>query len=1232
MEKHVQAVLIANRGEIACRVTKAIQELGLKPIVIYTEADALSLHVKGAEHRVCLGADKRAYTDIDLIVNLCKEHKVAAVHPGYGFLSENVEFATAIQNAGIQFLGPAPETFKMFSLKHTARAVAEEAEVPVLPGSSVLKSADEAGDLADGIGYPVLLKATGGGGGIGIYICNSHDEVVDMFPVAARQGQANFGDAGVFLEKYVQAARHIEVQIFGDGRGNVVHLGERECSIQRRHQKVVEETPSPFSNPEFRESITNAAVRLGKHANYRSAGTIEFLVDNDTGNFYFLEVNTRLQVEHGITEYVSRTDLVQWMIRLQVPGLTPPDLCGYVYDNRGAAIECRINAENPTASYAPSAGSLGEVSWPNMDNVRVDTWIETGSLVTPHYDSLLAKLMVFSPNGREDAIKTMQAALAATKLKGIPTNLELCQTILSSEKFGSGVTTTGFLADFEYKARAVEVTVPGMRTTVQDWPGRTKLWNVGVPPSGPVDPRAFRFGNALVANASDAAGLEFAIEGPVLKFHAKAVVAVTGAEFEVDLDGRPIKMWTSVKVPTGSVLTIGKARRTGGVCGYLLVSGGLDVPLYLGSRATFPSGGLGGVQGRSLKAGDLIPLGHQLAKSPVPGAVVPQDWLVNIPLPHEGEWDIGVLPGPNAAPDFFTEEDMKVFYSTPYSVHYNSNRLGVRLEGPAPKWARSDGGEGGSHPSNVHDHVYAIGTINFTGNTPVVLMPDGPSLGGFVCPATIPSAELWKLGQVSAGVALRFKKLTLQEADAIRQRTNKQVELLGKMASGDATAEDACAQIQSFVQVDRDFPETKVVLVQVDSSASHPGMQVRLAGDRNVLVEYGPMELDLKLRVRVWALQRALAHSKVEGVVETSPGVRSVMVEYDPDVLSLSRLLSLLRDADEALQPPEDALQSRIIKLPIAFGDRWTRAAIERYMKSSRNDAPYLPSNIDFVAANNGLSGGAADVKGTLMAASYMVLGLGDVYLGAPCAVPLDPRHRLVVPKYNPARTFTPEGAVGLGGAYLCIYPMNSPGGYQLVGRTLPIWNTWGRSAPFSPTVPWLLRIFDQIKFVAVSEDELEKQRAAFASGQLSIEIEDTIFDLAAYSAFLSRVAPEARAFRDQQLAASRKQNLLDIASLERLRAKVAAGSGFPPEEGDTDVIQGGVDIPSTLTANVWEVLPKVGDQVMAGQKIVALEAMKMEIVVAAPMAGKVAAIRVEAGQLVQQGDALLVIVPDSTT
>lgn len=1221
-------MLIANRGEIACRVTKATEELGLKPIVIYTEADALSLHVKGADHKVCLGPDKRAYTDINLIVKICKEQKVAAVHPGYGFLSENVEFATAINDSGIQFLGPDPVTFKMFSLKHTARAIAVEAKVPVLPGSSVLTTADEAGKLADGIGYPVLLKATGGGGGIGIYICNSRSEVVEMFPVAARQGQANFGNSEVFLEKYVQAARHIEVQIFGDGKGKVVHLGERECSIQRRHQKVVEETPSPFSSPEFREGITSAAVRLGQYAKYRSAGTIEFLVDNDTGKFYFLEVNTRLQVEHGITEYVCRQDLVQWMIRLQVPGLKPPDLDAYSFDNRGAAIECRINAENPSSDYSPSAGTLGEVTWPEMTNVRVDTWVETGSIVTPHYDSLLAKVMVFSPKGREDAIKTMQAALAATRLKGIPTNLELCQTILSSDKFGSGVTTTDFLTGFNYKPHAIQVTVPGMRTSVQDWPGRTKLWSVGVPPSGPVDRRSFRFGNALVANASDAAGLEFAIVGPTLKFHAKAVVAVTGAEFDVDLDGTPIKMWTSLEIPAGSTLKIGGARRTGGICGYLAVNGGLDVPLYLGSRATFPSGGLGGVQGRPLKAGDLIPLGRP-ATRPILGTVVPDGWISKLPQPHEGDWSIGVLPSPNAAPDFFTEEDLETFYSTPYTVHYNSNRLGVRLEGPAPKWARSDGGEGGTHPSNVHDHVYAIGTINFTGNTPVVLMPDGPSLGGFVCPATVPTAELWKLGQVSAGVTLRFKKLTLQEADALRCKTNKQIELLTKMAAGDVTSPDAQAQIQESVPPKADLPETKVVLLEIGSSLSHPGMQVRLAGDRCVLVEYGPMELDMKLRVRVWALQKELAHAEVEGLVETGPGVRSVMVEYDPNVLGLSKLLGIIERADAVLQPLESSLPTRIIKLPIAFDDRCTRGAIDRYMRSSRNDAPYLPSNIDFVAANNGLPGGGAAVKGTLKEASYMVLGLGDVYLGAPCAVPLDPRHRLVVPKYNPARTFTPEGAVGLGGAYLCIYSMNSPGGYQLVGRTLPIWNTWGRSAPFSPDTPWLLRIFDQIKFVEVSEDELEKQRAAFANGQLAIDITETTFDLAAYNEFLADVALEARDFRKQQLAASKQQTLLDDASLERLAVKAAAGNAPNEEETDSEAVEGGVDVSSTITANVWEVLPKVGDFVKVGQKIILLEAMKMEVVITAPVAGVLAALRVEAGQLVQQQDVLLVIVPE---
>ncbi|KAK9817750.1 hypothetical protein WJX72_001615 [[Myrmecia] bisecta] len=1175
-------VLIANRGEIARRVQRTCRALGLVSVAVYTEPDALSLHVREADEAVCLGASPRDYTNAARLVEVAVSSGCAAVHPGYGFLSENAEFVDMCEKAGVAFLGPTGATMRMFSRKHTAREFAESAKVPILSGSSLLTCEEEAVKEAEGVGYPVLLKATGGGGGIGIYICRDSEEVKRQYASASRQGQASFGDAGVFVEKYVEHARHIEVQIFGDGRGGLVTLGERECSIQRRHQKILEESPSPFVDANLRAELVAAATRLGQAAKYRSAGTVEFLVDQDTARFYFLEVNTRLQVEHGITEMCTRLDLVEhgitemctrldlvdWQISLQVPGMTPPDLHAYVHDPQGWAIEVRINAEDPLRQFMPASGTLGQVVWPAPQDARVDSWVESGTDVTPFFDSLLGKLMVHAPT-RDAAIAKLQKAIAHTQLKGIPSNLEYLGVVAASAAFKAGDTTTQFLTTLPYATHAIEVVSPGMNSTVQDFPGRMKLWHIGVPPSGPMDSLAFRLANALL---------------------------------------------------TG----------TAGSRGYVAVAGGIDTPVYLGSRATFPGGKLGGVQGRPLRAGDMLPLGKTPAGT-VAGTAVPAP-VRPVYAGSEASWEVGVLPGPNAEPDYFTEDDIQTLYSSTYTVHYNSNRLGIRLQGPRPKFARPDGGEGGSHPSNVHDHVYAIGTINFTGDMPIVLMFDGPSLGGFVCPATITSTELWKMGQVRANDTIKFKRLTLGEAYRQCLYTDKLVERVCKAALGEAV--DLERDLQTLHTPVPHMPETSAVLLRIESSATHPGAIYRLAGDRYVFVEYGPMELDLNLRVRVAELEQWVADQAVPGIVETSPGVRSCMIEYDQRVLPVAKLLNILSTAEASISEARNqVLSSRILHLPMAFNERWTNAAVQKYMKSSRAEAPYLPSNVDFVAANNGLEGGADDVRRIVFDASYMVLGLGDVYLGAPCAVPVDPRHRLVVPKYNPARTFTPEGTVGLGGSYMCIYPMDSPGGYQLIGRTLPIWNTFGRVKPFSPDAPWLLRIFDQVRFVQVSEEELEVQRKQFANGQLALKIEEQAFSMREYNQMLLDIAPEVAALKAVQQECAAVQMAADEESLQRLKAleaeQKANGVSKPSGDGEDELPKNGIEVTSTFTANVWEVLVGPGDVVSAGQTLIVLEAMKMEYPILAPKAGRIASVKVEASELTQQGDVLAVLVVD---
>jgi urea carboxylase len=461
-----------------------------------------------------------------------------------------------------------------------------------------------------------------------------------------------------------------------------------------------------------------------------------------------------------------------------------------------------------------------------------------------------------------------------------------------------------------------------------------------------------------------------------------------------------------------------------------------------------------------------------------------------------------------------------------------------------------------------------------------------------------------------------------------RLQVNKQIALLSEVARGALSPEAAVADLETYAPEPPACPPTEVVLRSVPPSDTHPGAILRLAGDRYVFMEYGPMELHLGLRVRVQQLEDALAAAGIDGLIETSPGVRSVMIEYDQTRLPLAELLKVLEATDAALVNADDvSIPSRVVHLPMAFDDRWTREAIAKYTRSVRPEAPYLPSNIEYVAANNGLEGDTEAVRSTVFAASYMVLGLGDVYLGAPCAVPMDPRHRLVTSKYNPARTFTPEGAVGIGGVYMCIYPMESPGGYQLVGRTLPIWNAFTRAGPFEPGKPWFLRNFDQVRYYEVSEEELEVARADFCNGRLQLRIEHTSFTVAEYHASVGGISEEVAAMKARQRAAMATQMAIDVEQLARLAAAQAAGTAPSAEDDNDDVVsEGSHAVTAAVTGTVWEIKTEVGAVVKAGDVLLVLEAMKMEYAVLAPSAGAVKRIRVKLSDMVQQGAALVVV------
>ena len=1193
-----KTVLIANRGEIAARIVRTLRKMGIGSVAVYSDPDRSSPHVKLADRAVHLPGNSAAETYLrgDLIIAAAKAQGADAIIPGYGFLSENTDFAEACAAEGIVFIGPTPDQIRRFGLKHTSREIAEAAGVPLVPGTGLLGSLDEAIAAARTIGYPVMLKSTAGGGGIGLTRCGDEAQLTGAFESVRRLALNFFKDAGVFLERCIDDARHVEVQIFGDGKGQVAALGERDCSLQRRNQKVVEETPAPDLPAATRARMMEAAQQLGLSVGYQSAGTVEFIYDRARDEFYFLEVNTRLQVEHPVTEAVLGIDLVDWMVRTAAGA--PPDL-SVLPEPNGAAIEVRIYAEDPVHDFQPSPGVLTEVVFP--PEVRLDGWVDSGTEVSPYYDPMIAKLIVHGAD-RDDAIARLKAALAASRLAGIATNLDYLRAIADTPMFAAGRVSTQALSRLEYRPNAVEVIAPGTYSTIQDYPGRVGHWDVGVPPSGPMDDYAFRLANRIVGNGPAAAGIECTLSGPTLKFHSPAIIALTGASAEATLDGEPVAWWQPIRVRAGQVLAVGKART--GCRTYLAIAGGIDVPLYLGSRSTFVLGQFGGHSGRTLRQGDTLPIGAQDGDAAAPDAAPAE----MVPV-YGSEWEVGVLYGPHGAPDFFTEEAIVALFSASWEVHHNSNRLGVRLVGPKPTWARSDGGEAGLHPSNIHDCEYAIGAINFTGDMPVILTRDGPSLGGFVCPATIAKAELWKIGQVKPGDRIRFRPMAFDETLALEHAQDRAIAAFAPLS---VPAGGRAPDLQLAATV------SATVIAELPAQGERPAVAYRQAGDRYILLEYGPNELDLRYRFRIHALMEELAANPVPGILELSPGVRSLQINYDSRTIHQQDLIEALLAAETRLPPIETMkVRTRVVYLPMTFEDSATLDAQTRYRETVRATAPWMPNNVDFIQRINGLAD-RDEVRDIVFQTSYLVLGLGDVYLGAPCAVPIDPRHRLLTSKYNPARTFTAEGTVGIGGVYMCIYGMDSPGGYQLVGRTLPIWNKFLKNDAFAPGEPWLLRFFDQVRFYPVEEAELNRLREDFREGRASIRIEEEVFDLGEHHRFLAREADSIAAFRERQQLAFAEE-------VARWQDDDAASSEIE-EAPEVDEDIDGHLVTSDMHGSVWKVLVEDGQAVEEGTPIAILEAMKMEYTVVAPVGGTIRALHCRAGRLVATGDRLFVI------
>ncbi|KAJ7201761.1 allophanate hydrolase subunit 2-domain-containing protein [Mycena rebaudengoi] len=1145
-EKH--KLLVANRGEIAVRIIRTAKEEGLATVALYTASDALSPHVGMADEAVFLSTTEETMDD-----SQTTESESQAYLSGPLIVSISPEFAQAVLDAGVTWLGPNPSIIKTMGLKHLAREAGPKVGVNPVPGSEgLVDDATAAVEVSSRIGYPLMIKAAAGGGGMGMVICEDEHALLEGF---TRSQKA----CGIFIERYVSSARHIEIQIFGNGLGDVVCMGERECSIQRRHQKIIEETPSPFfaTRPQLRTRMCEAAVRS------LPTRTVEFLVDDNTSEFFFLEMNTRIQVEHAITEAIHPgLDLVKLMIQQGVAeasglhGLARDsvEMQQATYDallkqgsetGVGYAMEARVYAENPAELFRPCPGIL--------------QYISTGTTVTPFFDPLLCKLVV-SAETRALAISQIATALEESKIQGPTNNREYLQAIVGSEMFHNGGATTTFLASFQYTPHAMTVLASALEMTVQDFPGRTI--RLGIPRSGPMDSMAFRAGNILVDNPPETEGLEMIALGGLknsFQFHVPTVVAVTGKLVSVKL-----------------TLT---ARTTGQETGmrvYLSIRGGFPlIPKYLGSKST--SMGLGGYQGRSLVVGDEIALARECgpkqtdaSSRPIPSALIPV---------YPKHFIIYVLAGPHDDQEYVTPEGISKFYSTHWRVSPSSNRLGIRLDGPEKIiWARLNGGAGGSHPSNILDNGYALGTININGDTPVILGNEGPDMGGYVCMCTVASADMWKLGQLSPGCTVEFRRVSWAEAVSLEAQTRGWLENIKAAILGQATTP------QSYPELgDRHQDPKLCVITRTDNN---PAVVFRQAGDSAILVEYGDMTLDFHLRARVHAFEAVMKQRKIPGNLAFCPCVRSTMCHFDPSMISQSAVLETLIDAQRAIPTSmnEMSFKGRKLTFPIVLDDQWSRDALKRYMNSIRDKAIYLPSNIDYLARNNGLQN-AEEVLHKLTSSDWLVFGVG-FYLACPFLIPIDPRCRLVAQKMNPSRTYTPQGAVGIAGVVAAIYPIVSPGGYMLYGRSLPAWQAWGKGPDFSPDRPWLLEPFDQIE-------------SQFNSGRYAFKIEETVFSMAEYTAFKASIAEELTVFEEKQKQGVQQEEIKEQEILRQWESEKMAHLGDLAE--DEVILNGSAHITASLFGNVWKILCRPGDIITSGDTtLVILEAMKTEIAVKA--------------------------------
>lgn len=1209
--KNIKRVLIANRGEIALRIIKTCKEYNLTSIAIYPKEDIESLHVSQADVAILLkGVGANAYIDIDQIVQIAIDNNADVVIPGYGFLSENSNFATKLKESGILFAGPSAESVEKFGLKHLARQIAIDSDVPVVPGTDLINDVNILIEECDNIGYPVILKATAGGGGMGLKVCYSSEEVKTNFSEVKSRGESLFSNTGVFVEKYIESGRHIEIQLFGNGLGDIVTFGERECSIQRRHQKVIEESPSPFvasigSKYNLRKHLTDCSKRLASSINYKSAGTIEFLVDDTTGKFYFLEMNTRLQVEHGITELVYNVDLVYFML-LQADyekfnsGIDASVLKEKLTFNedhveipKGHAIEVRVYAENPIRNFAPSPGVLHFVEFPsnvetNDYKIRVDHWIETGGKVSPYFDPLLAKVMVWSPSRTsENIIKVLKEI----KIQGPINNIEYCISILSSENFRVGATLTNFLNNFEFNPNLIEFEESGNYTTVQDLPGRPEVRH-GVPRSGPADDLSLQLANIVVNNKPNTEGLEFTMRGPVLKFHANSIIAFGGAKFNIILDNsRELPMFTELFVPKGSVIEIGEPQENSSKC-YMAIKGGLTgVANYLGSKSCTPALNLGGHQGRTFLPGDCIE---------IEGCTVPfNEFKIGYTLPtglipeyDENEITVRMISGPHDTPDIASEAGLETIYSYPYKVNFNSNRGAIRLDGPAFEFSRMNGGDGGGHPSNILEYPYPCCGLSTVGSIMVLFGVDGATLSGFTCISVPCEVDFRKFGQACVNGVIKFKLITYNDALKLLEKRLEFLEIASKRPT---TIEDKNL-FQKYDELDEyETIESKLgsVLYQRNSTEELPAATYRQAGERMILIDFGVTKFSLfnNGRQHLFSLE---IQKELEGeynAIECSSG--AMCVTFDPLKIDRNVLLNKLIEIESNISAVENLkIPSRVFKLPVCFKHSALDHCIKRYTHSQRPHAPYLPSNVEYLMKANCIN--------TFDEFKNYIIGKPEIVVAVSflCANPLlvntDPRSRFLTSKYNPARTSTPQGAIGSGSVSQSIYSVESPGGYMIWGMTLPNWY-WDTFCRIHEN-PWPLENFDQVIYYEVDEDELNELNTKFLTKRLNYESEIKNFDFAEYTSFLKSIEKENEELQN------RKRKAFDVLVKEEIEdQKLWAKEkeiAKATKSSANDLLNNpnAIKIISTMPANVFKLNFKKGDEVLLNDVIAILEAMKMEI------------------------------------